>query len=90
MSNDLLAPNLAQAHIQFVTNAGFHKEDSAMRDDFLSGDWAANKPRLSADINKLGTSLAKKVGESFEALNRVQFDAPWHRPWRKVRISGLR
>ena len=61
-----------------------------MRDDFLSGDWAANKPRLSADINKLGTSLAEKVGESFEALNRVQFDAPWHRPWRKVRISGLR
>ncbi len=61
-----------------------------MRDDFLSGDWAANKPRLTADINKLGGSLIEKVSGSFEALNRAQFDAPWRRPWRKVRISGLR
>ena len=51
---------------------------------------AANKPRLSADINKLGSGLTEKIGDSFEALNRVQFDAPWRRPWRKVRISGLR
>jgi hypothetical protein len=34
--------------------------------------------------------LAEKVSDSFEALNRAQFDAPWHRVWRKVRISGLR
>lgn len=61
-----------------------------MRDDFLSGDWAANKPRLSADIDKLGSSLAAKIGDSFEALNRAQFDAPWRRPHRKVRIAGLR
>lgn len=61
-----------------------------MRDDFLSGDWAANKPRLTADIDKLSNGLIEKIGESFEALNRVQFDAPWRRPWRKVRISGLR
>ena len=90
MSNDLLAGAVRQRHMQFVTNAGLHEEDSAMRDDFLSGDWAANKPRLSADINKLGSGLAKKIGDSFEALNRAQFDAPWRRPWRKVRISGLR
>lgn len=90
MSNDLLADGARRSHMQLVTNAGFHKEDSAMRDDFLSGDWAANKPRLTADIDKLSSGLIEKVGESFEALNRVQFDAPWHRPWRKVRISGLR
>lgn len=61
-----------------------------MRDDFLSGDWAANKHRLTADVDKLGNNLAGKVSDSFEALNRAQFDAPWHRVWRKVRISGLR
>jgi hypothetical protein len=76
--------------MNFVTNAGFHMEDSAMRDDFLSGDWAANKHRLTADVNKLSSDLAEKVSDSFEALNRAQFDAPWHRVWRKVRISGLR
>jgi len=61
-----------------------------MRDDFLSGDWAANKHRLTVDVDKLGNTLAEKVSDSFEALNRAQFDAPWHRVWRKVRISGLR
>ena len=90
MSNDLLAPRDRHEHIDFVTNAGIHKEDSAMRDDFLSGDWAANKHRLTADINKLGGDLIEKVGDSFGALNRVQFDAPWRRKWRKVRIAGLR
>jgi len=90
MSNDLLAPRTRLEHIDLVTNAGFHKEDSAMRDDFLSGDWAANKPRLTADIDKLSTNLLEKVSDSFDALNRAQFDAPWRRPWRKVRISGLR
>ena len=76
--------------MNFVTNAGFYMEDSAMSDDFLSGDWAANKHRLTADVNKLSSDLAEKVTDSFEALNRAQFDAPWHRVWRKVRISGLR
>jgi hypothetical protein len=90
MSNDLLAMQCRRKHIRDVTNAEFVKEDSAMRDDFLSGDWAANKPRLSADMYKVGVILAEKVGGSFETLNRVQFDAPWQRPWRKVRISGLR
>lgn len=61
-----------------------------MRDDFLSGDWAANKHRLTADVNKLSSNLADKIGDSFAALNRAQFDAPWRRVWRKVRISGLR
>jgi len=90
MSNDLLASRPQNEHMNFVTNAGFYMEDSAMRDDFLSGDWAANKHRLTADVDKLGNTLAEKVGDSFEALNRAQFDAPWHRVWRKVRISGLR
>ena len=90
MSNDLLARRQPREHMDFVTNAGFYKEDSAMRDDFLSGDWAANKHRLTADVDKLSSSLADKVSGSFEALNRAQFDAPWHRVWRKVRISGLR
>jgi hypothetical protein len=90
MSNDLLARWARHEHIHFVTNAGFYMEDSAMRDDFLSGDWAANKHRLTADVNKLSSDLAEKVSDSFEALNRAQFDAPWRRVWRKVRISGLR
>jgi hypothetical protein len=90
MSNDLLAAKPRDDHMQLITNAGLHKEDSAMRDDFLSGDWAANKHRLTADVNKLGRRLAEKVNDSFEALNRAQFDAPWRRVWRKVRISGLR
>jgi hypothetical protein len=90
LSNDLLARRHRNEHIRFFTNAGFDEEDSDMRDDFLSGDWAANKHRLTADVDKLGNTLAEKVGDSFEALNRAQFDAPWHRVWRKVRISGLR
>ena len=90
MSNDLLARNGRYEHNRFVTNAGFDMEDSAMRDDFLSGDWAANKHRLTADIDKLSNNIVEKVGDSFEALNRAQFDAPWRRVWRKVRISGLR
>ncbi|WP_157082248.1 hypothetical protein [Sphingomonas pruni] len=90
MSNDLLARPCGCEHIQIVTNAGFNKEDSAMRDDFLSGDWAANKHRLTADVDKLSNTIATKVSDSFEALNRAQFDAPWRRVWRKVRISGLR
>ena len=61
-----------------------------MRDDFLSGDWAANKHRLTAHVDKLNNTIATKVSDSFEALNRAQFDAPWRRVWRKVRISGLR
>jgi hypothetical protein len=90
LSNDLLAGRRRNEHIQFVTNAGFNEEDSAMRDDFLSGDWAANKPRLTADVDKLSHTIATKVSDSFDALNRAQFDAPWRRVWRKVRISGLR
>jgi hypothetical protein len=90
LSNDLLARQRRNEHIQFVTNAGFNKEDSAMRDDFLSGDWAANKHRLTTDVDKLSNTIATKVSDSFEALNRAQFDAPWRRVWRKVRISGLR
>ena len=61
-----------------------------MRDDFLSGDWAANSPRFAADINKLGHDLVTRLGETFSALHRAQFDAPWRRPTRRVRIVGLR
>ena len=61
-----------------------------MRDDFLSGDWAANKHHFTTDINKLGHSLIEAVGDSFEALHRAQFDAPWRCTTRRVRISGLR
>ena len=61
-----------------------------MRDDFLSGDWAANKHRFTADMDKLGNGLVAKLGDSFAALNRAQFDAPWRRQWRKVRIAGAR
>jgi hypothetical protein len=59
-----------------------------MRDDFLSGDWAANRHRLNADIDKLARRVATAIGDTFGALNRQQFDAPWKRRWRQVRISG--
>ena len=58
-----------------------------MRDDFLSGDWAANHQYLSTDIDKLVRRVARAVGDTFGALNRQQFDAPWQRRWRHVRIK---
>ncbi len=61
-----------------------------MRDDFLSGEWAANKSRFTADVDKLGRGIIARLGDSFDALHRAQFDAPWRRQWRKVRIVGLR
>jgi len=61
-----------------------------MRDDFLSGDWAANSPRFNANINKLAKGFGAKIGDAFAALHRARFDAPWQRPTRRVRIAGHR
>lgn len=61
-----------------------------MRDDFLSGDWAANSHRFATDIDKLTLGLSSKLGDAFAALHRAQFDAPWRRPTRNVRIAGQR
>ena len=59
-----------------------------MRDDFLSGDWAANRHHFTADIDKLARRIARAVGDTFAALTRQQFDAPWQHRWRQVRIGG--
>jgi hypothetical protein len=62
-----------------------------MRDDFLSGDWAANRHLFSADVDKLVGRIARAIDNTFEVLTRQQFDAPWRRtPRPHVRISGLR
>jgi hypothetical protein len=61
-----------------------------MRDDFLSGDWAANRHHLNTGIDKLAGRIVRSIADTFDALNRQQFDAPWKRRWRQVRISGLR
>ncbi|QDZ07813.1 hypothetical protein FPZ24_10210 [Sphingomonas panacisoli] len=61
-----------------------------MRDDFLSGDWAANRHHLSAGIDKLAGNVARIVGDTFDALTRQQFDAPWRRHWRHVKIGTPR
>lgn len=61
-----------------------------MRDDFLSGDWAANRHHLSADFDKLAALISRAVSDTFEALTRQQFDAPWQRRWRQVKVSDLR
>jgi hypothetical protein len=61
-----------------------------MRDDFLSGDWAANRHLFDADINKVAGRMSIALRETFDALTRQQFDAPWHRRWRQVKINGQR
>ncbi|MDB5679467.1 hypothetical protein [Sphingomonas bacterium] len=61
-----------------------------MRDDFLSGDWAANRHHLNAGIDKAMGRLVTVFGDTFASLHRQQFDAPWKRRWRQVRISGQR
>ena len=61
-----------------------------MRDDFLSGDWAANRHHFSADVDKLMRRIARIVGDTFDTLTRQQFDAPWQRRWRQVKIGGQR
>ena len=62
-----------------------------MRDDFLSGDWAANRHHLNANIDKLARRVSRVFGDTFDVLTRQQFDAPWRRTARRnVRISGLR
>ena len=48
-----------------------------MRDDFLSGDWAANHTKLSDSIDKLAEHVTRVFGDTFAALARQQFDAPW-------------
>ena len=58
-----------------------------MRDDFLSGDWAANRHHLNAGIDKLASQIARAVGDTFDALTRQQFDAPWQHRWRQVKIG---
>ena len=58
-----------------------------MRDDFLSGDWAANRHHFITDINKLASRIAAAINDTFASLNRQQFDAPWKRRWRQVRID---
>ena len=59
-----------------------------MRDDFLSGDWAANRLHFSAGVDKLAHRISRAVGATFDALTRQQFDAPWRRQWRQVKIGG--
>ena len=61
-----------------------------MRDDFLRGDWAANHQHLATGIDKLARRMARSVGEAFDALTRQQFDAPWQRRWRQVKIGSER
>ena len=61
-----------------------------MTDDFLTREWAENQPRFAANVHKLAGGLFAKIGDTFAALNRAQFDAPWRRPLRRVRIAGLR
>ena len=61
-----------------------------MRDDFLSGDWAANRHYFNAGVDKLASRIARTVGETFDALTRQQFDAPWQRRWRQVKIGSPR
>lgn len=58
-----------------------------MRDDFLSGDWAANHTKLSVGVDKLPSRIARLFGDTFDALTRQQFDAPWQRRWRQVKIK---
>jgi len=58
-----------------------------MRDDFLSGDWAANRHHFTADINKVARHIATTISDTFAALTRQQFDAPWQHRWRQVRIK---
>jgi hypothetical protein len=58
-----------------------------MRDDFLSGDWAANHTKLSDSIDKLAEHVTRVFGDTFAALARQQFDAPWQRRWRQVKID---
>jgi hypothetical protein len=60
-----------------------------MRDDFLSGEWAANRHHFNADTNKLAGRISRALRDTFEALTRQQFDAPWHRRWRQVKIKKV-
>lgn len=60
-----------------------------MRDDFLSGDWAANHHRLGAGIDKLAETVSRLFGDTFDALTRQQFDAPWQRRWRQVKMKKV-
>lgn len=50
-----------------------------MRDDFLTRDWANDHEKMSAGIDSLFHKLGDKLRDTFDALHRVQFDAPWQR-----------
>jgi hypothetical protein len=60
-----------------------------MRDDFLSGDWAANRHQFNAGVDKLTGRMSRAFTDTFDALTRQQFDAPWQRRWRQVKIKKV-
>ncbi|MBS0479450.1 MAG: hypothetical protein JSR79_09135 [Proteobacteria bacterium] len=60
-----------------------------MRDDFLSGDWAANRHHITANMHKMIGRISRLIGDTFDALTRQQFDAPWQRRWRQVKIKKV-
>jgi hypothetical protein len=54
-----------------------------MRDDFLGAEWSANRHHFTLFVHK----LIGDFFESMEGLTRQQFDAPWRRSHRLVRLN---
>ena len=51
--------------------------------DYESAAWVDNRHHLSALIARLGADTMR----AFRQLNRIRYDAPWHRPGPRRRPS---
>ena len=56
-----------------------------MRDELYDRDYQAGRDALHEGIDR----LIARLSETFEALQDIQFAAPWAEPAKRARRSGL-
>lgn len=48
-----------------------------MNDEYFDRVYQSDRAELNTGIDRLVGSIVRSVGAAFEAIHRVQFDAPW-------------
>ena len=48
-----------------------------MRDELFDRDYQAGRAELHAGIDRAIANFGRSLGESFEALHRIQWSGPW-------------
>ncbi|MBY8828766.1 hypothetical protein [Hephaestia mangrovi] len=61
-----------------------------MNHDFYGPAWADNHARLGEEFTRFFGMVSKAVAAAFDRLHAYQYDAPWRRPARRIRIRAER